>query len=52
VLTYTDVFTHAGYSVEYIIMARNKTVANTIARARERAWRAAIDARREELRRW
>ena len=42
--TYTYVFTHAGHTVEYRIMARTKREANRIARERERAWRAAIEA--------
>ena len=42
--TYLFTFTYAGQTVEYRIMARNKQVANTLARARARAWRSAIDA--------
>jgi hypothetical protein len=45
VLTYTYVFTHAGHTVEYRIMARNKTQANKVARQRAQAWRTAIEAR-------
>ena len=43
--TYLYCFTYKGYTVEYRIMARSLRVANAIAQARDRAWRAAIDAR-------
>lgn len=36
-------FAYKGFTVEYRIMARSLRVANAIAEARDRAWRAAID---------
>lgn len=45
---YLFIFTYKSYTVEYHIMARNKHVANQIARQQERAWRTAIDARERD----
>jgi hypothetical protein len=45
--TYLYTFTHAGHTVDYRIMARNKHVANRFARRQERAWRATLAARQE-----
>jgi len=35
---------YAGHEILYWIVARNTPEANRVARAREQAWRAAIDA--------
>lgn len=40
-------FTYLGHAVTYRVMARNKHVANHIARQQERVWRAAIDRQEE-----
>ena len=45
---YLYTFTYAGETVDYRIMARNKHVANRIARVQERAWRTAVACRRDE----
>lgn len=50
--TYTYNFQYKGFVVEYRIMARSLRVANAIAEARDRAWRAAIDAREQEGTPW
>lgn len=44
---YLYTFSYQGFTVEYRIMARSLRVANAIATARDRAWRAAIDARED-----
>jgi hypothetical protein len=44
---YTYNFMYKGHAVTYTIMARNKHIANRIARQQERAWRLAIDALEE-----
>lgn len=45
--TFLYTFSYKGFTVEYRIMARSLRVANAIAQARDRAWRAAIDARED-----
>ena len=40
---YHYTFTYKGHAVTYVIMARNKHVANRLARQQERAWRLAVE---------
>jgi len=49
---YHYTFTYQGHAVDYRIMARNKNVANQIARQQERAWRLAIEALSQEMSSW
>lgn len=49
---YDYTFTYKGQTVTIRITARNKHVANTVARQRELTWRAAIDARLKEQQSW
>jgi hypothetical protein len=42
--TYLFTFTYKGHTVEYTIQARSQAAATRIARQRERAWRAALEA--------
>jgi hypothetical protein len=45
---YHYTFTYKNHTVTIRITARNKHVANKVARQRELTWRAAIDARLKE----
>jgi hypothetical protein len=45
-------FHYLGHTVTYRIVARNKHVANRLARQQERAWRLAVDLRIKEQASW
>jgi hypothetical protein len=49
---YHYTFTYKGHTVEYRLVARNKHVANRLARQQERAWRLAVDLRIKEQASW
>ena len=46
---YLYTFTYRAMTVTYRIMARNKHVANRLARQQERAWRLAVELHLKEL---
>jgi uncharacterized protein (DUF2384 family) len=50
--TYFYTFIYQGQAVTYRIMARNKNVANRIARVQERTWRLAVDVYQREQSSW